>query len=182
MTPRKSPREEAPFAWVSRAALRKIREEHGGSAPILAVYLALAELASEGNSPTFKAKVSVIAFRAGVSYSTAFRTLPQIEALGLVKVEKEAKAGPVGKERMPSVFTLISTSKQGGGVMSQRHNPFCHPDRTPSVTVTERELTLPKGRELIERKNKKNPLSLPSPSALEAQGEGAADSQNPNVW
>lgn len=170
--PRRSPREEAPFLWLSSAALGRIREGVGnkrGSSAI-SVYVALCDLASEHSSATFTASVAIIAHRAALCYKTAAAALDSLVLIGLVESRANAEAE---KGRLPSTYTLVSTPSSRGGVRHSLPNPF--PPECRKV------LTLPKGRELIERKEKEA-ASLPSPSALGAQGDGAAASQDPNVW
>lgn len=89
--------------------LRFIRDCFDSSnnvASALAVYVSLAEKASDEQSETFDCRVRDIAARAGISYRTANDILHRFEVFGIIAIRRNV----IGKtkERAPSTYTLLT--------------------------------------------------------------------------
>lgn len=92
-----------PFAWQSKAALRKIREAFDATHTVdsaLVVYLALSEIASDKGEERFQTTHSWIASRCGVSIRTVASRLRELDEIKLISIETPAL-------RAPSTITLL---------------------------------------------------------------------------
>ncbi len=111
--PRKSqarserPREEGPYAWFAKAAVRRIAAGDGlSTVPTrLAVYVALCTLASDHSSATFQASMASIASRAGLTPRATRDAVAELENIGLVAV---VRADKHDKLKLPSHYTILS--------------------------------------------------------------------------
>ncbi len=96
--------DDGPFAWVSKAALRKIREGLENDNAVtsgIAVYVALAEIASDEQSPQFTTTQAHIAEKSGVSIRTVAARQQDLEELELIlKIVPDLRA--------PAHFTLLA--------------------------------------------------------------------------
>jgi hypothetical protein len=101
--------DDAPFAWLAKSALWRIRDAFDESTFLdqsLAVYLILAELASDAQSATFTASRRRIAERSGVSVRRVAEILARFKALSLLAWKQNHLVGT--KELAPSTYTLTS--------------------------------------------------------------------------
>lgn len=82
-----------PFCWQPKAAFRLIEEhlEHPDSAAL--VYLALTRIASNKEGCTFSKPIGYIAKLAYVGSRTVYRRLPELERIGLVRIERRQIPG-----------------------------------------------------------------------------------------
>lgn len=97
------------FAWLAKSSLTFVQEsfsESNNVASALAVYLALAWLASDHADTTFQASKGLIAYRAGVSIRTAGDVLKKLEGIGLVRVERQTARS--GYPDAPNYYTLLA--------------------------------------------------------------------------
>jgi hypothetical protein len=104
-----SPRkiDDAPFAWLHKAALWRIRNAFDESTFLdqsLAVYLTLCELASDAQSETFTTTRRKIAERSGVSIRRVSEILARFKSLILLDWKQNFLDG--SKELAPSTYTL----------------------------------------------------------------------------
>lgn len=105
VSPRKT--DDAPFCWQSKSAIWRIREAFDESTFLdqaFAVYLTLSELASDEQSPTFKATRRKIAERSGVSMRRVSEILARFKLLSLLDWKQNFQEGT--KELAPSTYTL----------------------------------------------------------------------------
>jgi hypothetical protein len=78
-----------PWSWVEKAAIRKIREAFDGTHNVssaLAVYYALAEVASDKANEKFQTTYAWLATLSGFSQRTVGKRISELEAIGLMKV------------------------------------------------------------------------------------------------
>jgi len=114
MNPDQSERkiDDAPFAWLAKSALWRIRDAFDESTFLdqsLAVYLILAELASDAQSATFTASRRRIAERSGASVRRVAEILARFKALNLLAWKQNHLVGT--KELAPSTYTLTSCTR-----------------------------------------------------------------------
>jgi len=97
------------FCWQPKAALRRIREAldaENAVASGLLVYLALTEIASDKQSPTFQTTHGYIAGRIGLSQRTVQQRIHDLKEIGVLKYTVEAGV------RGPATYTLIQPSSE----------------------------------------------------------------------
>lgn len=119
---------EKPFSWVAKAATRRIRERAGGNtAHCLAVYHALAEIASDKSASTFTTSKTYISKRCGGvpkvrSVETALYELEAIGVIGILRTKIEGK-----KANEVNTYTLTT-------MLSKAAPPSRTDDAPPSRT------------------------------------------------
>jgi hypothetical protein len=99
---------DGPWCWVSKSALRKIREAFDDSTYLdqaLAVYLALCELASDHQSESFQVRKRTIQERSGVSLRRVGEILPRLKQVGVLGWIQNQIAG--SKELSPNTYTML---------------------------------------------------------------------------
>jgi DNA-binding Lrp family transcriptional regulator len=93
-----------PWCWQSKAILRQIREaldaENAVSSGLL-VYVALTEIASDKQSPTFQTTHSFIAMRCGLSQRTVQQRIRDLTEIGVLKCA-------VSNLRAPATYELLA--------------------------------------------------------------------------
>ena len=110
---------DGPFAWVSKAAMRRIQDRFAESdrVPVAnSVYLALALIASDMQTENFTVKISLIASRAGVSYKTALGYLRELETAGVVGIRRSKVEGT--KLDAPSTYILLPVCRDDTALCS----------------------------------------------------------------
>ncbi|GEM_PF-2286940 len=104
---RGTPKQEAPFIWSSKRTLERIRNcsavKHYSTA--LAVYNALTWIASDEGRNVFTVEQETIGRRCGFNARTVRRSLPQLEAAGVVHISKPGV-------RSAATYTLLSFDTQ----------------------------------------------------------------------
>ena len=123
-----------PFAWASKAALRRIQDrfEESDKVPVaISVYMALCVSASDVQREEFTVKIAQIASRAGVSYKTAHIYLCDLETAGLVNIKRSTVPGT--KLDAPSTYTLLSVCSSDTARCSS-DIPLCSRGVEPSFT------------------------------------------------
>jgi hypothetical protein len=100
------------FFWIGLAASDALRGQFGGRelATARAIYSALAEIANEARSDEFTASRRRVATYAGVSDRTLDRYAQELEALGLLLIERRSN----GSQHLPNLWHLIDREKAGG--------------------------------------------------------------------
>lgn len=124
MKSRGSPTEEKPFVWVSAKAMSEISNHADQPGTARSVYMALCEISSVENSPTFRRTVKRIAGQAGFAYSATHRAIRNLATIGLISVIDIERRSP--KRNAGCVFSILTTGK----VSSQRTNQLVHKERT----------------------------------------------------
>ena len=112
--PRSKPAEVAAWAWFEKDALRAIRtsSDEYNPATVIAVYVALCELASDAEGPTFTTSRHEIANHAGTSKRTVCDCLRILKTLGLLRWTQNH--ADEGKELLPSTYTLLIHTPRAG--------------------------------------------------------------------
>lgn len=107
MNPRGTPTNEKPFCWMAKRALESIQNSPAvsGYSAALAVYAALAWIASDSGSAKFKAEIPAIARKSGCCYRTVQNVIKELEAANVVHVDRP-------KIRAAATFTLLSLVRQ----------------------------------------------------------------------
>jgi len=155
--------DDAPFAWLAKAALWRIRDAFDESTFLdqsLAVYWILAELASDAQSATFIASRRRIAERSGVSVRRVAEILARFKSLKLLAWKQNHLVGT--KELAPSTYTLTScTPSTTLGTPSIR---LGGERKTENCTVVEES----PNKNLFKKSHKgdSNPLSIYKPWQL----------------
>lgn len=105
-----SPRNEGPYCWQAKAALRKISEDplYEKSSNVLLLYLGLCWHASDVQSNTFQISRKSIRKKIGLCERTIDAAIPELERLELVRVGRNRKAG--SKEWDVHVYTLLTVA------------------------------------------------------------------------
>ena len=97
-------KECAPWCWVEKAALEKIRARSEEGKTTLLVYLALCEIASDERSEDFLVSMDKIAGKSCLSRPTVFKSLPILEELGLVHITRSRTSENF---RVPCAYRLL---------------------------------------------------------------------------
>jgi hypothetical protein len=94
-SPRQTPSREAPFAWQSKAALRMISrsERVANRCHALAVYVMLSMVQSDKETGTVTCTKGYLASLAGIGPRSVAQALLDLEALGLVQIERTKVPG-----------------------------------------------------------------------------------------
>ena len=106
--------DDGPWCWLNKAALRLIAEHFAESDRVLSArsaYLALSEIASNEQSPTFTSKIGTIARYAGVCRRTVSDALQELKNVGLLAITPQTIPG--SKLKAPSIYTLLSMPGNG---------------------------------------------------------------------
>lgn len=101
---RLGPRQEAPFCWQAKAALRRIRaafDRSGTVSSALLTYGALTEFSSDFVSETFSVTHADIVAKCGLSLRTVQQRLVELQEIGLIEITTP-------DYRAPSTFRLLS--------------------------------------------------------------------------
>jgi len=123
---RLTPTKEAPFAWQAKAALRAITrgERVANRCHTLAVYTVLSMLVSDRQADTVTCTKGYLASIAGIGPRSVTQALLDLEALGLVQVERQkvpgTKANAVNTYRLTSC-TRCTTSCTGSASSRARN-------------------------------------------------------------
>ena len=115
---RGSPSTEKPFAWQSKAALRKIRDSFDAEkivASALGVYYALTEIASDKETEIFQTTHAYIAQKSGLSPRTVQTRLVGLAEIGLVEISTPAL-------KAPSTYRLLSVQQPLPNVRQRTKN------------------------------------------------------------
>ncbi|HNQ90871.1 MAG TPA: hypothetical protein PKM73_19830 [Verrucomicrobiota bacterium] len=124
--PRSTPSQEAPFAWQAKAALRAITrgERVTNRCHALAIYVVLSLLLSDRESGEVTCTKGYLASLAGVGPRAVAQALLDLEALGLVQVQREkvpgTRANAVNTYRLTSC-TKCTTSCTGSSPSRARN-------------------------------------------------------------
>lgn len=97
---------DGPWCWLSKVALDRIRDRFDSANVVttaIAVYLALAEIASDAGNGTFETRHAWISQKCGVSVSTIKSRLEDLVEIGLVKFSTPAL-------KAPSTYELLATT------------------------------------------------------------------------
>ena len=112
---------DGPYMWATKSVLNRILNNAQGeanNAQGLHVYWALCWIASNEQQVSFTCKVSHIAQLAGYRYRIAHRALGDLEKLGVIRIQRTAKAA-----RAPSRYTLLgfkAAKRAGEGEAEQQ--------------------------------------------------------------
>jgi hypothetical protein len=107
-----STKEAQPYLWIEKPSVRRIREAFEHTTFLdqaLAVYLALCELASDRESPTFTESKRNISARSGVKERRAAEILNRFKAIGLLSWTQNTISGT--KELGPNTYSLLGGKK-----------------------------------------------------------------------
>ena len=132
-----------------------------------AVYLALTVLASDGQSETFTAKKALIAYRAGASIKTAERVLKRMEAVFLIRVDRQLSSS--GRPDGASTYTLLgmtagrSPVRSNGAPLRHEVAPVRHQGKRGSKS------------DKVEETERNSEETLSSPSAPRERGFESSD-------
>jgi hypothetical protein len=84
-----------PWCWLEKQALRNIRDSfEGNTSSAIAVYVALAEIASDGGKETFETTHKWISHLSGVGVRTVGDRVRELAELGLVTIKTPPLRGP----------------------------------------------------------------------------------------
>jgi hypothetical protein len=161
---------DGPFSWQSKEAVRLIHEQFSESCDLPSansIYLALCSLASDEQRETFTEKKALIAFRAGVSVRTADSVLARMEAMGLVRVDRQSVNG--SKMKAPNTYTLLAIGNgcaSIGNDCASMRNGRIQPSISEKVEESEKNLE-ESGKEEISEAN------------ASSSAAGAADAKEP---
>ena len=100
---------DGPWAWFDKASMNKIRVRCEAAPSCMAVYLALCELASDEQSPSFCVTLRSIMAKSGLSRRTVLARLHDLEFIGLVEITRQFQAG----EQQPSAYRLLRCQFRG---------------------------------------------------------------------
>ncbi len=94
------------FCWADKAVLRRIREQVAEAASGLAVYFALAEIASDNQADEFSATQQAVAAKSGLSVRTVADRIRDLAGAGVISAD-------VPTLRAPTRFRLLSMIGNG---------------------------------------------------------------------
>ena len=100
----RSLKECAPWCWLEKAALEKIRDRSENAKITQLVYLALCEIASDERTEDFLISMDKIAGKSCLSRPTVLKSLQILEGLGLVEIHRSRTSENF---RIPSAYRLI---------------------------------------------------------------------------
>lgn len=100
----RSVKECAPWCWVEKAALEKIRDRSEEAKTTLLVYMALCEIASDERTEEFLISMDKIAGKSCLSRPTVFKSLKVLEDIGLVEIHRSKTTENF---RIPSAYRLV---------------------------------------------------------------------------
>jgi CRP-like cAMP-binding protein len=95
---------DGAWAWVNKSALEKIRNQIEDAQSALAVYYALAEIASDEQSGDFRASMDRIAAKCCFSRRTVAKRLNDLEFNGLVEIQRSETTENF---KMPSAYLML---------------------------------------------------------------------------
>jgi hypothetical protein len=138
---------DAPWLWITKNSLRKIRARCEDARTTLLVYMALAECASDEGSDDFTISMNAIASRGCLTRQTVLKHLRQLEHIGLVWIMRSCTNEHF---RIPSAYVLLKCEKDHSKADSPDVNQF---DNVVNLT---RGVRLPLQK---EQKNKNGKLA-----------------------
>lgn len=172
---------DGPWCWLSKQALKIIREsfdETNDVSSALAAYVALAELASNNGSEGFTTTRAAIASRAGMSVRKLSDILKTLETAKLLAITKNYIAGTDEKARAPSTYLLLASGNRcptsGNnctGLGTDRNQASL-----PSLKENREEGGEENGEEIASlgsRKTRPTPKHLPDPEWLAGLSKSA---------
>lgn len=162
--------EDAPFLWLSQAAV--IRTRRAAGADGIAVLVALAAIAPV-NGSDFKASVQNIATGSGLSTRTVQRILPVLVQARVVGMQSGRGKGPGGVDTA-STFRLLRVNLsfvEGGGI--QMPTPSAGRPRASRLRgrVQSQSTSLAEDRDISADRQRDD--STPSATATPACGAGS---------
>jgi hypothetical protein len=164
--------DEAPYFWVTKAALNRIKDA-GGDSQTFAVYQAVAWLQNNHATQEFPASFGEIGVHAGCSPRTAERKIQLLFEAGLIGVKTGVRSD-LKHER--NRYTLATT----------RYVPVTQPLRQADATVTSGSPdSLAISKELLTGSSTPAPLATASPAAtagLVGPACGGDEAKGDNEW
>lgn len=118
------------YSWQEKTALRKIRESCEGkkaACDVLAIYLALTEIASDRKTDRFIVDQLYLSEKAGMSLSTLKRHLPDLVSIGVVTITQNRKGI---KTQSTYELNLIGTGIKSKKTIAQSELTIAHNEPT----------------------------------------------------
>ncbi len=167
---------DGPFCWLTKAALWKIREAFDAQNAVpsaIAVYVALAELASDAQREDFARDKATIAQRAGLGCRRVQEILQDLQAIGLVDIQRQKLAGT--SINGPNVYCLKALQKAAGTCYQPPGTGLPQsigvPDANKAPLESRGELAeVPKGRPTIAQR-----FNVGSVAGKDIRPEGTAE-------
>lgn len=154
---------DGPWCWLSKQALRTIREffdETNDVSSALAAYVALAELASNKANEAFTATRAEIANRAGMSVRKLSDILKRLVVARLLEITANYIAGTEDKARAPSTYLLLKT--RGNDCSTSGNN-------CTSLGTDRNHASLPSLKEQEKKEVQENGEEIASPGSRKAR-------------
>jgi hypothetical protein len=132
------------WCWQDKKAFKKIREGFDRTNTVssaLVVYVALTEIASDKESPTFETTHGYVAQRSGCSLRTVFSRLKELQEIGLIKIETPALRAPSTitvlpvSQPLPNVSQRAKNAQLRRSEVSLEESPEKKREASPSVVI-----------------------------------------------